>query len=229
MGTTLLHRILGALRPSQRAMSFPAQQRADGPVTRGVARGIALGTAALALAVGAAACGDSNGLTSPASFENTTRVFSVYALSGTSSAFPAAYQFTSESLIRPQLLSNGSINFDIAFDIGADGKVRIFPARLVVPSPPNGAPSIGVLRVAQPYEQVGRAPDKGFLIDSLAVAGVGETVVFEILASSCIYGESYYAKLAIDSIIASERRMVVRTLVNRNCGYRALSEGLPKN
>ena len=219
MGTTLLLRILGALRSSRRAMSFPALPLAARP------RLLALGAVGCILA----ACGGGDGLTSPASFENNTRVFSVYALSGTSSVFPAAYQFTSESLTRPQLLGNGSINFDVVFDIGTDGRVRIYPARLIVPAPPNGAPPIGVLRVTQPFEQVGRAPDRGYLVDSVAVAGVGETVVFEIIASGCIYGESFYAKLAIDSIITSERRMVVRSLVNRNCGFRALTEGLPKN
>jgi hypothetical protein len=218
MGTTLLLRILGALRPSQRALSFSSRTSA-----RSVARGVAACTFAAGLL---AACSD-DGLTSPASFENVTRTYSVYALTGTSASLPAAYQFTSESLIRPQLLPSGSINFDVAFDIGADGRVLILPVRRVVPSPPNGSPAIGVLRVSQPFEQVGRAPDKGFLVDSAVTAGVGETVVFELLSSGCIYGEAFYAKLTVDSIIASERRMVVRSLVNRNCGFRALTDGLP--
>ena len=222
MGTTLLLRIFGALRPSQRAMSFPVRYSPSRRPLRAGARGVA----ALMLLVG---CGGGDGLTSPASFENVTRVYSVYALTGTSTAFPAAYQFTSESLIRPQLLQNGSINFDIAFDIGADGRVRILPVRAVVPAPPNAAPPIGVLRIAQSFDATGRAPEKGYLTDSIAVAGVGETFVFQLLASGCIYQEAFYAKLSIDSIIPSERRMVVRSLVNRNCGFRGLSEGLPKN
>ena len=221
MGTTLLLRIFGALRPSQRAMSFPAR-----PAARAALRGAA--ACALAASAFLAACSDA-GLTSPASFENVTRSYSVYALTGSPAALPAAYQFTSESLIRPQVLPSGSINFDIAFDIGADGRVQILPVRLVVPSPPNPAPPIGVLRVTQPFEQVGRAPDKGFLVDSAVTAGVGETVVFELFNSGCIYGESFYAKLTVDSIIPSERRIVVRSLVNRNCGFRGLSEGLPTN
>jgi hypothetical protein len=221
MGTTLLLRIFGALRPSQRAMSFRGR-RSAGTALRGAA------ACALTASVLLAACSD-DGLTSPASFENVTRRFSVYALSGTSAALPAAYQFTTESLIRPQVLPSGSINFDVAFDIGADGRVLILPVRLVVPSPPNPAPPVGVLRVSQSFEQVGRAPDRGFQVDSAAVAGVGETVVFELFQSGCIYGESFYAKLTVDSIIPGERRIVVRSLVNRNCGFRGLAEGLPTN
>jgi hypothetical protein len=52
-------------------------------------------------------------------------------------------------------------------------------------------------------------------------------VLVRLASAGCIYGEPYYAKVAVDSIIASERRIVLRTLVNRNCGYRALTEGLP--
>ena len=69
---------------------------------------------------GVAACGDDNSLLSPASSENTTRAFSVFALSGSAPALPAAYKFTSESLERPQVLSNGAVNFDVAFDITSD-------------------------------------------------------------------------------------------------------------
>jgi hypothetical protein len=218
MGTTLLQRIVGALRPTQRALSFP-------PRTSAAPAAIMFAAGALILA----ACGDGDGLTSPASVENVTRTYSVYALSGTSSALPAAYQFTSESLTRPQVLPSGSINFDVAFDIGADGRVRIMPARIVVPAPPNGSPSIGVLKVSQAFDALTLAPERGYLSDSVAVAGIGDTHVFEIRQSGCIYQEPFYAKLTVDSIIPAERRIVFRTLVNRNCSFRGLSVGLPKN
>lgn len=217
MGTTLLQRIVGALRPTQRALSFSPR------ATRWLAATL------IAAAVGVQACGDSNGLTSPASSENVTRSYSVYALSGTPSALPAAYQFTSESLTRPQVLPSGSINFDVAFDIGGDGRVRILPARVVVPAPPNGSPSIGVLKVSQAFDALTRAPERGYLSDSVVVAGIGDTYVFELRQSGCIYQEPFYAKLTVDSIIAAERRIVFRSLVNRNCSFRALTDGLPKN
>ena len=208
MGTTLLLRIAGALRSSQRALAFTV---------------FVLG------AISAAACGGSDGLTSPAQVESFTRVFSVYALTGTSGALPAAYQFTSESLERPQLLASGAVNFDVAFDIGADGKVRIYPARAIVPAPPSPAPLIGVQKAAQGFLAMTKAPTTGYLVDSTVVAGVNDSFVFELRSVGCVYGEPFYAKLAIDSIIASERRIVVRSLVNRNCGFRSLAEGLPKD
>jgi len=217
MGTTLLQRIVGALRPTQRALSFLPR----------TSRWLVVALTATVVAV--SACGDGDGLTSPATAENVTRTYSVYALSGTSSALPAAYQFTSESLTRPQVLPSGSLNFDVAFDIGADGRVRILPARIVAPAPPNGSPSLGVLKVTQAFDALTKAPDRGYLSDSTVVAGIGDTYVFEVRQSGCIYQEPFYAKLTVDSIIAAERRIVFRSLVNRNCSFRSLSNGVPKN
>lgn len=174
-------------------------------------------------------CNDGDGLTTPASIENATRVYSLYALTGSAASLPAAYQFTSERLARPQILSSGGLNFDVAYDIGTDGKVRLLPARVLVPSPPAGAPVIGVQKMPQDFASLQRAPDRGYLVDSVGVLGVGETYAIEIRNSGCIYGEYFYAKVSVDSIIASERRIVLRSLVNRNCGYRALTDGVPKN
>ena len=176
-----------------------------------------------------AACGGNTGLTAPASFENFTRVFSVYALTGTPSTLPAAYSFTSESLARPQLLATGALNFDVAFDLGADGRVRILPARVVVPLPPAGAPAVGVQKTAQTFLAIEKAPITGYQLDSVAVVGVNEALLIEVRSVGCRFNEFFYAKLAIDSIIVAERRIVVRSLINRNCGFRALTEGVPRN
>ena len=185
--------------------------------------------ALIVTAVAFAACGDSNSLLNAASSENTARNYSVYALTGTPSALPAAYQFTSELLARPQLLSNGGVNFDVAFDLTSDNKVKLLPVRSVVPLPPAGVSSVGMLKSASAYSALERAPDRGYTIDSTLIVGVGETVVLQLPGSGCIYGEPYYAKLVVDSIIAAERRIVVGSLVNRNCGFRALTVGIPKN
>ncbi len=173
------------------------------------------------------ACGGD--LTSPASFENVTRVFNVYAISGTSIDLPAAYQFTTETLVRPQVTSTGGLNFDVAFDIGADGRVLIIPARRVVPLPPLGAPVVALQKLPQGYGAAVRAPTSGYTIDSAAVAGVGDAFAVQLLTSGCFLNEPYYGKLVIDSIIPADRRIVIRSIVNRNCGLRSLTEGLPKN
>lgn len=202
-GTTQLPRLFGARRSLQRALSFSA------------------------LLVAFAACGDSNLFTSPATNENVDRQYGVYALTGSSSSLPAAYQFTSETLVRPQILNTGALNFDIAFDISPEGKAVLMTAKKVVPVPPQGAPIVGMLKLTAVYDQLTIAPEKGYVNDSTATLSVGDAILVKIVNSGCVYGEPFYAKLAIDSINVAERRLLVRSLVNRNCGYRSLEAGVP--
>jgi len=175
------------------------------------------------------ACGDNDPFRQDAFVENVDRQYQVWALTGTPAALPAGYQFTTESLVRPQVLGGGSLNFDVAFDLTADGKVAVLPARLLSPLPPGGAPPIGVQRWIAAYEQLLRAPDRGYTLDTTAVLAVGETISIQLPNSGCTFGEPFYAKLTIDDVDMVQRSMLVRTLVNRNCGFRALSAGLPKD
>ena len=202
----LFPRLPGALRTLWRAMSFPAL---------------------MVTSLAVSACGDDNSFLSPAFVENVDRQYEVWAITGTPAALPSGYQFTTESLVRPQVLSGGQLNFDVAFDITADGRVLVLPARLVVPLPPGGAPPIGVQRWQAAYEQLQRAPDRGYVVDSVSTLAVGETISIQLTSSGCSFGEPFYAKLTIDEIDVAQRRMLVRSLVNRNCGYRALTVGLP--
>ena len=208
MGTTLFACLSSAPRLARRALSF------------GLAAGVA---GALA------ACGDDNTFLSPATSENAIKSYSVWAITGTSAALPAAVQFSAQTTERPQILANGSVNFEIAFDITGDGKVRFMPARSFVPQPPSGAPTVGLTKSTSAFSAITRAPDRGYTDDSTLVVSTNEVVLVRLSGSGCIYGEPYYAKAIVDSVIAAERRIVLRALVNRNCGYRALSEGLPSN
>ena len=174
-----------------------------------------------------AACGDANPFRSAAAYENFDRSYTLYALSGTSSALPAGYQFTTESIVRPQVLNTGALNFDIAMDIDVSGNVVVSTAKKLVPLPPAGAPSIGMLKLTAVYDQLTLAPDKGYVSDSTVTLKVGEAVLIRIIGSGCVYGEPFYAKLSIDEVDRTQRKISVRSLVNRNCGYRSLSSGVP--
>lgn len=157
----------------------------------------------------------------------------MYALTGSAPELPAAYDMETGSFVRPVVGSNGAVNFQMAFDIRADGKVLILPARKVSPQPPNpttGAPSMGILKSTLPYDGMTRAATSNYLFDSVTVASAGDTYYIELPVAGCVYGEPYYGKLAIDSVFPADRRIVMRALTNRNCGgYRALTTGLPKN
>ena len=208
MGTTLLPRHSLARRALRRALSFPVLILAASVAT---------------------ACAAGNGLTSPATVDNAVLTYSVYALSGTPSSLPAAYQYTTETLVRPYVSISGAINFELAFDLTSDGKVLLLPAKTVVPLPPAGSPSVGLQKMTANFSALQRAPLTGYTLDTAQTVTVGQTYTMQLHNSGCVYGDYFYAKLVVDSIIVPERRMVIRSLVNRNCGYRALTEGLPKD
>ena len=208
MGNTLLSRVSGALRTLQRAMSFPAT---------------IITTAALA------ACGGADSLLPSPNSENTDRQYQVWAMTGTSAALPAGYAFNTEQPVRPQILSGGSLNFDVAFDITADGKVVVLTAKAVVPAPPAGAQTIGMVLANPVYEQISRAPDGGYRPDSTITLTVGKAIILRIENVGCPYQEPFYAKLTVDSINVVERFAIVRSLVDKNCGYKSLTVGYPTN
>jgi hypothetical protein len=180
-----------------------------------------------ALAMALMACGDTNNFLSPANYENVDRSYVVYALTGASTSLPAGYLFSSESVVRPQLLPTGALNFDIAFDIGSDGKARIIPAKDLVPVPPVPPAPIGMLKLSAVYDQLTKAPDKGYVSDSTHTLAAGEALVLRLVGTGCYYGYPFYAKLSVDTIDVVKRRMVIRTLIDRNCGYRSLTSGIP--
>lgn len=187
---------------------------------------------ALLLSVALAAtmgCGDDDGIVGIATTLNTARTVSVFALSGTPPALPAGYYFVTESLVRPQLLSSGGVNFEMAFDLNSDGRVSLIPAKVIVPEAPIAAPSIGIQQSSVPFEQLARAPDRGYVYDSTFTGQVGDTFVLQLLVSGCTFGSPLFAKVSIDSIHVAERRIVFSSMVNRNCGFRGLTAGLPTN
>jgi hypothetical protein len=208
MGFPLFTRPVGAPLPARRALSFVA---------------IACGLFAMA------ACGGGDPFRSQPTSENTERQTPVFALSGTPIGLPTAYQFTTESLVRPQVLANGQVNFDVAFDLTADNRVLLYPVRLIVPQPPGGSPIVGLQRSSGSFDAIERAPDRGYTDDSSMVVAKGEVVLVRLPGSGCAFGDPFYAKMQIDTIFPAERRMILRTLVNRNCGYRALTPGVPRN
>ncbi len=208
MGITLIDRLFDAPRRIRRALSFPA-----------------LFLSAVLLV----ACGAETNLLPPATNENVSRSFSVFALTGSSSALPSGYSFTTEQVARLQILASGSLNFDIAFDLTADNRVRLLPVRSLVPLPPGATPNIGLQTSAAGFGSLVRAPDRGFAIDSALVVNVGELVLLQISPAPCPFNDPFFAKLVVDSVVVAERRMVVRSLINRNCGFRSLTAGIPQN
>jgi hypothetical protein len=184
---------------------------------------------ASATLVSVAACNNDDSITGIATSQNFSRTLSVFGLTGTPPGVPAGYYFVTEALVRPQVLTTGGVNFELAFDVASDGTVSLLPARVVVPEAPVAAPSVGIQKSTTPFSAITRAPDRGYARDSVVTVQAGETVLLQLLGSGCTFGEPFYAKVSIDSVIVAERRIVFTSMVNRNCGFRGLVPGLPTN
>lgn len=104
----------------------------------------ALGVVAAASLI--VACGDPDSLR--ASLPTATDVYTVFALSGT----PAEYPSGINTFVRQAVRVDGNANFDIAFDIDAQGNAVIYPVQRVVSSL-SGARRVGIRRVAGSFER----------------------------------------------------------------------------
>ena len=182
----------------------------------------------LVLTAGVAACGDDS-FTGVATNPNDTHTVTLYALTGTPSILPAAYFFINETPVRPQLVGAGTTNFEVAFDISPNNEVLLMPARTLVAAAPATVYSVGLQKSALPFESITRAPDQGYIRDSVLTAQQGDVYIVQLVHSGCTFLEPVYAKMSIDSVVVAERRLVLSVMVNRNCGFRGLTPGLPSN
>lgn len=177
-------------------------------------------------ALGLAACRDPVRIKATQSTQ--TDSFVVYAITGTSVSFPTTYL----AAARAVTILTGAGNFDVAFDIDAQGKAVLYPTRLVV-SAITFIRDVGLQKVAGDFETVVRAPSSGYITDQPLVLGKGEVAVLQTARNSsndvCTFGISpfIFAKINVDSINLTNRSIFIKTLVNPNCGFHSLKTGVP--
>ena len=133
--------------------------------------------------------------------------------------------------------------FDVAFDLAPSGTVNVLPVRYVAGSlgdviyqQQSGLPlkRVGLQKVTGPFEAVREAPSTGY--DTLGVQSIvpGGVLAVELLDFGNCYtgfgGSTLYAKVTVDSVNLSSRRIYTRTVVDPNCGYRGLvADSIPTN
>jgi hypothetical protein len=186
---------------------------------------MALGVMAVAFSF--SACGGDDPFRPAATRESAVREVSLASFS-TGTVAPTALDLLGQRIVRPELLGNGAANFQLTFDVEPNDEISLIPA-LAVLSPPNGGTSLGLQRSTASFEESRRAPLGGFAFDSTVTTGVRETWFFQLNAGVCSFGEPFYGKVEIDGINSNTKRLIVRYLINLNCGYRDLTEGLPRN
>ncbi len=173
------------------------------------------------------ACSDDDPFRSPATSSNVITGVSLAIFSDGALA-PAGLDLLGLRAVRPEIGPSGSPNFQLAIDVDASGTMRWFPV-LTLLNPPGGATTVGLLRSASTFAELARAPEDGFADDSVQVIRTGDTFIFRYLAGTCVFGDPLYGKIEVTNYDAVSRRASVRYMINRNCGYRDLIEGLPAN
>jgi hypothetical protein len=182
---------------------------------------LALGTA-LVIAI---ACSDP--LASKATLAVQTDTLVVFALSGTPPNFPAALNTVFRTVVRV----DSDHNYDVAFDVDTNGNVRLIPVALM-----GGATTatrrVGVQKSTQTYAALTKAPNSGYIYDSVVVVKPGETAAIELTSTDqCVFTFStlLYTKILIDSVNTTTREIFFQSTHDPNCGFRSFLPGVPKN
>ena len=157
-----------------------------------------------------------------------TDSFVAYALTGTPASYPTGYV----AAARTVAMVDGNGNFDIAFDIDAQGKVVVYPMRLVV-SPITPFRDVGLLKGTGAFDAITRAPSSGYVTDKSVTLSPGDVLILQTAHNTgndiCIYGISPYifAKIGLDSVNLNNRSIYFKSTVNPNCGFRSFKSGIP--
>jgi hypothetical protein len=179
----------------------------------------------LTLALAALGCEDPTAL--EATEPTAASSLSVYAMSGTPVGLPAAISVPAAQAVN----MDGSLLFDVAFDIDAQGRAVLYPMELVAWIRVD-VHRVGLFKSALAYDEVSRAPDGGYTYDETIIAEEGDVIVIESNDTrACVFPfpGRLYAKIVFDDIDPVMRVMRLRMTQNPNCGFRSFLPGVPED
>jgi hypothetical protein len=178
---------------------------------------------ALVCAAALGACGNAN-ILPPATVPSVVDTLALWAVTGTDIVHPSAFDLLNALVVR----TDRSAGFDFVFDVVVDSvgdTVAVLYPRGGVGLTADG----GLQLVATPFDSLTEAPVDGYEPRLPVRLTVGAVVAARSRTQSCNFGLSsgLYAKLQPLDIDLPNRRMVIRILVDQNCGYRGLQPGIP--
>jgi hypothetical protein len=181
---------------------------------------IRFGLALTCLVAALAGCGDPVRIR--AQFETVADTVTVFALTGTPIIAPVALSTARHEAVRIETTRD----FDIVFDIDDAGRAVLYPVQLVGGSPG----STGIQTTTQSFDAILEAPRDGYVRDTPTVLEEGDVVLVEAEPGFCrgTIRPTIYSKLLIDEIDQATRAIRVHMVVDPNCGFRSLEEGVPE-
>ncbi len=181
-----------------------------------------LRVALVALAVIGVACGDPT--LAKATYASGLASSTVYAMTGAQSSAPTSLKFLSGVLH-----ANANFDFDVAFDLDASNKPVILPVRVVAGALAGTKKRVGLQVVSGTFDALREVPAAGY--DTLnpktitpgtvlAVQLQDPTACYSSYNLTILTSQLIFAKLVVDSVDTSARRLFIRAVVDPNCGYR---------
>lgn len=190
--------------------------------------------AAALVGVSLVSCGGEDPFAVKASLDTVLATFQVYSLSTAPTLLPTAISLYGVQSVRPAVRSSGTLNFDVAIDVDASGKIRLLPPKLLVA--PQGAALVTGMQIVSgsTFETLTRAPSAGYQYDSATVVTPGQVVAVQTQGAGtvsvvCSTTAPLYAKIVVDSVraTAGTQAVYLRARIDPNCGFRSLESGLP--
>jgi hypothetical protein len=146
----------------------------------------------------------------------------VFALNGSAPGTPTALDLFNVATFR----ANESFEYDLAFDINADGLPVVIPAAALATnySMPH---DVGLQVVPNAtFLSLTSAPTAGYRLDTALVAPVGAVIAVEshdlAHCPSSTVGQSFFAKIVITAVNPATRSIAFTLGVNRRCGVHGL-------
>ena len=164
-----------------------------------------------------------------ASFDNVTDSLDFYPINGSPPGTATAISLFTGVRSR----ANETFAYDIAFDIDANGRVVVIPVRALASGLASPV-SVGLQVVpGTTFNALDQAPKAGYVADSTVTVGIGAVVAIEShdfnTCQFAIKGQSFFSKLVVTAIDATNRKISTVIEVNRNCGFRSFAPGRPKD
>ena len=127
---------------------------------------------------------------------------------------------------------DGSLDFDLIFDIDASGKPVVIPVSKIAICTRTCQVGLQIVTDSS-FDQLTKARSKGYTYDTQFTLDVGKPVYIVAKSTACatdLYSNDMYAKLVVDSVHTVDRSVFFRVVTDPNCGFRSLVPGVtPKN
>jgi hypothetical protein len=175
----------------------------------------------LAALLAVAACGNDD--LPDAAIDNVVGVDTLGALRFTSVATRSGFNVAAGTAVP----THTGARFEFLYDLDSAGAPVFIPAQAAgVLAPSSSNP--GLQKVDVPFDSLTEAKSNGYIYDAPLAVDSGDVFLMRSYIT-CGIGVPYYGKLEVQQIDTVAHTIVVRFIVDQNCGYRGLEPGLPEH